>query len=160
MYLQAFRSHLLIPQPSDDPAAILLISRFHVLFCRTSHVGMLEYMCSRFLCHQFSQPRHLYLRSKGVKLRSNKGSLTLMRKLFGHVGWKDDLSVFCKPWGTWSNAGFIAHNDQDLQLDHEAYDVFTAPLIRMNFSLFSVLCFTHQAILHMPINTCVCVRLC
>ena len=138
-----FRSHSAIPQPSDDSAAILLISRFHVLFCRTSHMGMLEYTCSRFLCHQFSQPRHLYLRSKGVKLRSNKGSLTLMHKLFGHVGGKDDLSVFCKPWGTWSNVGFIAHNDQDLQLDHEAYDVFTAPLICMIFSLFSVLCFTH-----------------
>ena len=138
-----FRSHLLIPQPSDDPAAILLISRFHVLFCRTSHVGMLEYTCSRFLCHQFSRPRHLYLRSKGVKFRSNKDSSTWIRKLFDHVGGKGDLSMFWKPWGTWSNVRFIAHIDQDLQLDHEAYDVLIAPLIRITVSSFSVFMFTY-----------------
>ena len=138
-----FRGHLLILQPSTDLAAILLFSKIHVLFFRMSHVGMLEYTCSRFLCHQFSRPRHLYLRSKGVKFRSNKDSSMWIRKLFDHVGGKGDLSMFWKPWGRWSNVRFIAHIDQDLQLDHEAYDVLIAPSIRMTVSSFSVFMFTY-----------------
>jgi hypothetical protein len=105
-YLQAFRSSLPIPQPSDDSAAIW---RFRSLFVvlkvprailpKEPHgylgIKVLEVPVPFVQSSTSSVPP-----VKQGQDPVNEGSLTVMRKLLGHVSSNGDLPVLRRMWGT------------------------------------------------------------
>jgi hypothetical protein len=115
-----------IPQLSDDPAAIW---RSCSLFVKRNvpRVGLPDEPHGHLGINVLEVPVPFFQPSTSSLPMVKAGQVTVNSRLFngdcellGHVILNGDLSMFYRWQGTWSNMGFITHDDRTTKLVHAA----------------------------------------